>query len=215
MLGEYIQLGEKKLIKKSKRKWAAQIENIHILSYEPHYCINEEGFLSSLSSDNLVCKWWDDGRNHRREVAISFSLPRVGSSFSQIPKGTQDSKDDGEGKDGSEVHRSVLLKNFILQALSALVVKINLLYSKEITYFEAAISWLLVFLYDPWREIPIGPKRCFTWQLQNRVRQRVAGLQSHPKGQDLLWKGSALSTGRSCCFLKFYSIILIRFLNTM
>lgn len=107
MLCEYIQLGEKKLIKKS----AAQIPNIHILSWESHYCINKEGFLSSLSSDNLVCKWWDDGRNHRREAAISFSLTRVGSSFSRIPKGIQDSKDDGEGKNGSEgqVHRSVIL----------------------------------------------------------------------------------------------------------
>lgn len=50
---------------------------------------------------------------------------------------------------------------------------------------------------------------------RTEVRQRVAGLQSHPKGQDLLWKGCALRTGRSCCFLKFYSIISIRFLNTM
>lgn len=128
MLGEYIQLDEKKLIKKSKRKWAAQIQNIQVLSWDPHYCINEEGFLSSLSSDNLICKWWKKPQERscyqfqpdKGRLAASVEHPK---EFRTIKMRWRPSSQDN------------LTFNFILQALCALLVKINLLYAEEITLF--------------------------------------------------------------------------------
>lgn len=43
-------------------------------------------FLSSVSGGNLVCQWWDDGRHHRREAVISFSLTTAGQQLQLNPQ---------------------------------------------------------------------------------------------------------------------------------
>lgn len=134
MLGEYIQLDEKKLIKKSKRKWAAQIQNIHVLSWEPHYCINKEGFLSSLSSDNLICKWWKKPQE-RSCYQFQSDKGRLAASV-EYPKEFRTIKMRWRQRwQWRPSSQDCLTFNFILQALCALLVKINLLYAKEITLF--------------------------------------------------------------------------------
>lgn len=78
-------------------------------------------------------------------VSVSQGL---GSSFSWIPKGIQDSKGYSEG----QVHKSVLFKSCSLHYVHFLV-KINPILFWRM--FFSAISLLLLFLYDPF-VIPEG-----------------------------------------------------------
>lgn len=112
-----------------------------------------------------------------------------------------------------------LILNFVLQALCAPFGKNQsyfILKNVLLCHFIAA-TLLVQSSYDPWGEIPIGPNRCFTWHQKEvnwRGKTKGGWVTVSPKGIRPATERAHFKD-RKICFLKFYSMISTRFLNTI